>query len=227
MARGLALTRLPEPATWTYRVYFGDFDEQREVAKVEFRWRHERDRYELRSEGSAVGLTAWVYSGQLLQVSRGRLGAQGLEPEHYAEQRGRRAERAVRFDRAAEKVAFGESRDVPLPAGIQDRLSSLMQLGWLAQAAPERFAVGAIIEIPEASTGAIGIARYQVRERSPLRTPDGDWPAIHLARERGAGANEPEVEIWLGRERSMVPIRIRLTDRNGRVLDQLIEPPPR
>ena len=46
--------------------------------------------------------------------------------------------------------------------------------------------------------------------------------ALQKALDAG-GDNEPKVDVWLDYEQSMIPVRIRLTDPSGRVVDQLMD----
>jgi hypothetical protein len=216
--------RLPAPAPgqWKFRVFYGDYADGRSVASLDYSIEMDGTRYRLRTEGRAEGLTALLYSGVLTQSSAGQVGDNGLMPEHYSEQRGKRAERHATIDRTRNEVRFsdGNARASPVP-GMQDRLSALVQLGLIARAAPERFAAGASIDMPELSMKGVIATRYRSLGAKVLETPDGVLQTIHLERVLPRNQNDPRIEIWLGRDHQFLPVRVRLTDENGRVLDQL------
>ncbi|HMN83662.1 MAG TPA: DUF3108 domain-containing protein [Burkholderiaceae bacterium] len=206
---------------WTYDVFFGEYTEMRTIARVEYQLQFDGDRYAMRSEGSARGLTALFYSGLITQSSTGRIGAGGVQPERYVEQRGKRAPRTVEVDRAHCEVVFGDSSRRPLVEGAQDRLSSLLQLGLLARGSPTSFVAGRQIELPELTNSSVQIARYRSEGAQQLDTESGPLRALHLVRLK-QGGEEPTIEIWLGYDHAMLPVRIRVTEYNGRVFDQLL-----
>ena len=115
------------------------------VAEITYRLDHGSGRYRIETTAQATGLVALVYSGQLTQTSEGSLGGGGLLPEHYAEKRGRRPERSIRFDRSRSlMIGIGDVREVPLPPGTQDRLSLGYQLGLVARGAPRLVSAGQV-----------------------------------------------------------------------------------
>ena len=217
--------RLPPPAAgqWKFRVFYGDFSDSRAVASLDYSIELDGQRYRLRTEGRAEGLTALLYSGVLTQSSTGRLGDDGLMPEHYAEQRGKRAERHATVDWSRGEVRFssGDARAAPV-RGMQDRLSALVQLGLIARAAPERLAAGQSVDLPELSMKGVVGTRYLSHGPKVLETPEGVLQTIHLERVLPRNPGDPRIEIWLGRDHQLLPVRVRLTDENGRVLDQLL-----
>jgi Protein of unknown function (DUF3108) len=220
---GTALPGLPASGSWGYKIYYGDYTDEREIAEVQYTLEHDGDRYSLRTEGRAVGLTAWVYSGALLQTSRGRVTENGMEPERYSEQRGKRPERGVAVDYGKREVSFSSDNRVALVDGLQDRLSSLMQLGLIARGQPDRFATGRQIDLPEITSNTIETAHYRSEGDAVLQTTQGALRSVHLVRIAPASGENPKVEMWLGYDHTMLPVRIRLTDANGRVLDQLLQ----
>lgn len=217
---------LPQPPVgqWRFEVHYGDYADGHQVASLDYSISHDAQRYRLRSEGRAEGLTALLYSGVLTQSSEGRLSAAGMEPERYAEQRGRRPERWASVDRAAGRVSFSGGETRPIVAGVQDRLSVLVQIGLIARASPLRVAPGSVLELPELTLRTIERARYESRGDVTLSTARGPIRALHLERVAPRRTEDPRIEVWLGYDRGMLPVRIRLTDVGGRVLDQISPP---
>lgn len=215
---------LPASHSRRFRVYWGDFTEQRSVARLAYRLTREDDRYEIRTEGEAEGLIALFYSGMLIQVSRGRLGPQGLQPLSYAEQRGKRPERGVVFDQEGHRLLpAGGAAPVPLPPGTQDRLSVIYQIGLLARGDPASFVAGATRDMPVATLRAVQIQRFTVVGEETLMAPGGPIRSLHLHRPPVEGSDDPSIDLWLGYDFDMLPVRLRVEDAGRRVLDQLIE----
>jgi len=217
------LPPLPGSHSRRFRVYWGDYTEGRSVARLEYRLTIDADRYEIRTEAEAEGLISLVYSGTLTQVSRGRHGPRGLEPLRYAEQRGKRPERSVAFDQEGRRLLPVDRAPVPLPRGTQDRLSVFYQLGLLARADPGGFAAGSAPEVPVASLRAVERQRFEVVGEEVLMAPGGPIRALHLRRPAPSGSDDPEIDVWLGYDFDMLPVRLRIQDTGRRVLDQLIE----
>jgi hypothetical protein len=214
---------LPASHSRQFRVYWGDFTEQRSVARLAYRLTREDDRYEIRTEGEAEGLISLFYSGTLSQVSRGRLGPHGLAPQRYVEQRGKRPERSVSFDQERHRLLPAGAPPVPLPPGTQDRLSVIYQIGLLARGDPASFVAGATRDVPVATLRSVEIQRFTVVGDEMLMTPAGPIRSLHLRRPPVAGSDDPSIDLWLGYDFDMLPVRLRVQDADRRVLDQLIE----
>jgi hypothetical protein len=226
--RAAALPDVPElPAAQRhrFRVYWGDFTDEKSVARLEYRLVRDGDRYEIRTDGEAEGLISFVYSGTLSQVSVGRVGPHGLEPLRYSEQRGKRPERTVAFDPDAHRLTptGGRGAPVPMPPGTQDRLSVFYQIGLLARAEPERFVAGAIRELPVATMRDVRTERFEVIGEELLMAPGGPIRALRLHRPPPPGTDDPKIDLWLGYDFQMLPVRLRVEDASRRVLDQVIE----
>jgi hypothetical protein len=217
LAAGSSLRRL--------RVYLGDYTIAQPVARLQIEVEVVPPHYRLRSKGEAEGLIALFYSGTLTQESRGRIGPTGLLPEQYVETRGGRRQRSVRFDHEAMQLLPTDAPEVVLPEGTQDRLSVLFQLGLIVRANPQRFVAGARIELPVATLREVRLERFEVMGDEVLIVNDRPWRALHLKRPLIQAGRDPSVQVWLGYDADLQPIRIRLEDAKGQVLDQVIDEP--
>lgn len=166
--------------------------------------------YRLSSEVEAIGL----YRAH--QSSRGTIDAGGLKPEEYAEARGGRPVRTVRFDWAARRVAFSAAPDTPAVAraGMQDRASLLLQLGrrWRAQPDAEAY------ELLVAGVRRAATFRFARSGAAALQLPAGTVDAVLLQR-FGEDGDDDRIEVWYGPAWCGLPVRIRYTDRRGGTID--------
>jgi len=156
--------------------------------------------------------------GSRSQTSEGRLLANGLQPERFADKS--RSERAAHFDRSQNRVRFSNNApDVELLPGTQDRLSVFLQLAGLLNARPEAYPAGQTIELPVVGPSGLEVWRFQVQGLTSLDLPAGSLVARHLTREP-QGLYSTRVDLWLAPSLGHLPVRIRLTQDNGDVVDQ-------
>lgn len=193
---GPVLNPLPRRLTLEYRARYGMAAGQQTLL-----WVNEGERYTITSVISAQGMASLFYSGQLVQTSRGRIVATGLQPEEFWDQRGNKRSQS-RFDYATQTVLTESSkgaRTYPLPAGLQDAQSLLFQL---ALTAP----------LPTDSNNAVFNGkkvrsyRYRVIGEENLDTPLGPLRTLHMSRLTDTGAER--FEIWLAIDRYYLPVKL-------------------
>ena len=220
---GKALPAAPPSGKWTYSVHMGEFDQSGSAGTLKLGYENLGSTYSVRAEVSATGITAFFYGGVRRDMSRGHLGLNGFEPERYVEQRNKGGERTSEVDRAGKQIRFAGGDAGVAPDGLQDRLSSLFQLGLMARAEPSLLVTGAIVEIPEMNLRDVETIRYRVNGPTELKIPLGVVRTLHLSRLPGIKGKDTEIDLWLDYDFGMMPIRIRLTDPNGRVIDQVLD----
>ncbi|MEY4863520.1 MAG: hypothetical protein RLZ51_1615 [Pseudomonadota bacterium] len=208
-----------------FRVYYGDYTAGQPVARLRLELEVSGSAYVLRSMGEAEGLMSLFYSGTLVQESRGQLLPQGLAPQQYSDIRGSRRERTVRFDHQQHQLLRLNAPPVTLPEGTQDRLSVLYQLGLMVQGQAERFLPGEVVDLPVAGFIEVRRERFQVIGEDVLMVGNRSHRSLHLKRPALPGGRDPSVEVWLGYDAGLQPVRIRLEDAKGQVLDQVIDEP--
>lgn len=214
----------PPAGSWRFGLHFGGVERGLKVALVTYTIELDGGRYRMSADGRAEGLAALVYSGVLSQKSEGRLTAAGLVPERYWERRGKRPERTVEIDRDKREVRFSDRPKVAYVDGLQDRLSLLLQLGLMARASPKDFSAGSEIALPELGSSRVLPSVYASRGEVELaRAAGGTRRALHLERVAPRDADDARIDIWLGYDLDLLPVRIRFTDSDGQVLDQLLE----
>lgn len=182
-------------------------------AQGTLQWRQREERYEARLEIKAFLI------GSRVQTSTGQLGPAGLRPERFSDRS--RSEKAAHFDQAAGRIRFSNNaRDAQLLAGAQDRLSVFMQLAALLEARPQAYPPGTTIEMQVAGTGSAEVWGFKVESAAePLNLPAGELSAIRLYRPPQLEYDNA-LEVWLAPQLHHLPVRIRITQKNGDVADQ-------
>lgn len=213
----------PMEGRWRYEIFYGEFHSGGPVAVLDYVMSLGEGKYRLYTEGQARGLLALFYRGSFRQSSAGRLDAGGFRPERYEEQRGDRGARVVSVSVEEPPVAlFDDGRRLPLALGVQDRLSLAAHFAWLAAVQSPR------LREPSISVELLGVSstrtlRFQILRDQVLQTNAGTQRLLKLRSEDGDGGSASgSLEIWLREDGGLMPVRIRLEDQRGQVLDQLL-----
>ncbi|WP_341890765.1 DUF3108 domain-containing protein [Variovorax sp. YR752] len=193
-------TRLPPPVMLRYELRRGHLSGSGDLL-----WRPDGDRYELRLQGSVVGVNV------LTQVSGGALDANGLAPLRFTDQRARRAAVAANFEREAGRIRFsGPSHEVPWQPGVQDRLSWMVQLAAVAAAEPARLAEGERIVLQVVGArGDASLWAFRSEGAETLMLFSERIETVKLLREPRS-AHDTRVEVWLDPARHHLPVRATL-----------------
>ncbi|MFO1264053.1 MAG: DUF3108 domain-containing protein [Rhodoferax sp.] len=157
--------------------------------------------------------------GSRVQTSTGTLGPQGLEPIRFGDKV--KSEVAAHFQRDKGKVSFSANTpDAPLLAGAQDQLSVLVQVAALVAAQANSLNAGTVLSFQAVGPRSADTWRFTVGNPETLTLPGGSVPTLHVWRDP-PGEFDPKLEIWLAPEQGYLPVRIRLSQRNGDFVDQL------
>ena len=189
------------------------FESRRGVSSgtAELSWQLTGDAYRLSLQGQALGapFISWASSGVV--------DAAGLAPLRHAESRRGREVRAVNFQRDSGRVTFsGPQLQYPLVAGMQDRLSWLIQLPAVLQANPALGQPGEQVQLAVVGTrGDAEVWTFTVQSRGPVELPSGPVAdTVHLLREPRR-PYDTQVQVWLDPARGHLPVqawlRIRAT----------------
>ena len=217
----------PPTGRRTFDVFLGEFGSGIRVASIDYVFEHDERTYRLRTEARATGVFSLLYGGLLTQSSRGRLGPEGLLPEHYLEKRGDRAARFVDFDRATGLAKADDGATQALDPSIQDQLSVMWQLALIARNAPERLRPGHEMRWSVARGRRLHAMRIVAMGDEILQA--GAGPAlrsIHLTLIPVVQAEEGQFDVWLSRDQAMQPIRMRMAPARGQVIDQIVRTGP-
>jgi hypothetical protein len=187
--------------------------------------------WQLADDGSYRLLLERELAGRTLPawLSQGRLDAQGLAPERFAQQRRGRDTQATNFRRDEGLISYSASpAQAPLTPGAQDRLSWWLQLAARVDGAPQRFAAGSSVVLTVA--GLRGTPRelvFDVLGLEALDLPGRRLPAALHLRRLGVESYDGSIDVWLDPARGHWPVRLIFGQTlAGNWELQLLEPPP-
>ena len=170
------------------------------VAEVTGRLEHDGRQYRL--EESWKGKGVYALRGEAKRSSRGAVAEDGLHPAEFEDRRPGRDSRRVTFDPA------GASRTPQQ----QDRLSFIWNFAFVPPRAE------AAVSIADGKGVATHVYVPAGRER--IRVPAGEFDALKLVRKKER-SEDRSAEIWLATDRSYLPVRMRITEKDGTRLDQM------
>jgi len=181
--------------------------------------RHDGHHYSIESQWQGKGLFALVSRGKASRSSYGTIGAQGLAPQEFRDQRGDGPLRVARFDWAKKlliRERDGKVEYEPLPEGTQDKLT--LAYGF-AFAPPANGAVEFSVNVADAR--GLSRNRFAIAGHERLKTQAGEFEALKLIKQRGPGDSR-ETEIWFAMRRDYLPLRVLVVEKDGTKLDQVV-----
>jgi hypothetical protein len=201
----------PAPGRWRYRVT-GQIRGVPYRAQAQLDWQHAAGRYQ-----AELGMSMWLL-GERHQRSTGTLGPGGLQPEHFVDKA--RQTRELRMDWIGQRFQpTGQGPALPLPPGAQDRLSLFFQLAGLLSRNAAAPRPGQAWQLPVLGRSGSEDWTFVAAGAERLTLPVGPLTAWKLER-RPLMANDLRSELWFAPEWQQLPVRIRLTEPNGDVVDQ-------
>jgi len=205
---------LPRHAQLTFVAYKG-----KDLAVGEMRHRLEigdDKRYTLSVGMNTTGFASWVMSYESEQQSSGTLTPQGLRPVKYSETRNSsKGKEAFGADFLWEEksLSFSGGNRTQLPGDAQDAISFLYQLSQLPldkSTLPIYISNGRKLERYELAVG----------EEEMIQTGIGWVRALPLRKVRLQG--EEGMDVWLGLEYRLLPVKIRMLDRMGQIAGEMV-----
>lgn len=205
--------KAPESALLKYQVQ-GQVKGLNYWASAELAWQQDGQNYDSRLTVSAFLL------GSRTQVSKGTLGPEGLMPTRFGDKS--RSELAAHFQRDKGIISFSaNSPDAPLLKGAQDRLSVVIQISSLFAGDPTRFPLGTMLSFQTVSQREAEVWHFLVEKEELLQLPFGEINAIKLNRKPRREFDQ-HIELWFAPTLGYLPVRLRITNANGDVVDQLL-----
>ena len=218
------LDELPKVGGVALNVFWGDHKSNSPIAKgsIELSFPAE-NQYRIRLVTKAIGWASMFAANPLYAETVGRLGPGGFQPERYTHRSPKGKEEISQFDYENKKITYSSLKEpLPLPNGIQDRLSFMIQLAWMMKVDPGRFSFGESVLIPMAGRNKVEEVRFTVLSDADIVLPGGVVvPAVHLSSFREGERFKGQIDVWLDRTDRLLPVRIRFEEARGQVLDLL------
>lgn len=205
---------LPKHAQLYFLVYKGkDF----QVGEAKHRLEISDDQhYTLKVGMSTTGIVSLFKIYDSEQISEGIVDAQGLRPDRFTENKrtGKGKESfAATFNWTEKQLSFTSGNTVTLPEHTQDLMSALYQVSQLDLS-------HGTITVPVTNGRKLERYEFAVGEEQDLPTRLGTLRALPLRKVHAAG--EEGLEIWLGLEYRLLPIKFTQLDRAGQVAAEMI-----
>lgn len=178
------------------------------------------DRYEIELRARARGWVAALVSGEVSFKSEGTLSPHGLKPSRYAQTTPFRGLTESLFDPERGARLKPDAAWTYLPAGLQDRLSVVFQLAFIAQTRPEQFGPGQRHVIPMATDREIKPLGFAVGDPEELVLPGGILvSALRVQSDPFEFRRQGRITLWLDPADRFYPVRIQYAEPSGRILD--------
>jgi hypothetical protein len=186
------------------------------VGEVTERLEHGDGKYELLE--TTKGRSFLAALGTIRRSSRGTVGAAGLRPVEFLDERTGRETARARFDWDAKTLTMqfrGGPEVQPLPPNPQDRLSFLLTLAFAPPGAQP-------VDMNVADGGSVSRYVFAVVGRERLKIPAGEFDTIKVARVKDSPEDRRSTEIWLAPDQGHILVRMLVTDhKDGTQIDQV------
>ena len=171
-------------------------------------------RYSITSSTQAKGLAS-LFFGDLVQKSEGTVTENGLKPDFYSYQYGNDAKKSqtASFDWTTNVLHMhtvkGDST-ANLVAGTQDYLSFMYQFMFTPPLSGMQFTM--------TNGKRLRTYTFSFEGEEVIVTKLGDIKTLHLLK---SGNDEEKTEIWLASDYQHLPVKIRKTEKDGTVIEQV------
>lgn len=171
--------------------------------------------YQLESISEAKGLASLLIAGKLEQRSEGLLSEQGLVPQRFEYVFGKNKTQRALFDWEHQQILLETSKQSltqVLPAGSQDLLSFMYQFMFVPPLQQMQLTITNGKRLKEYSYSFVG--------EEDLMTAIGMLRTLHIENINDDG--DEKTEIWLATDLRYLPVKIRKTEEDGSVIEQVI-----
>jgi hypothetical protein len=214
-AAGSSFAASPSSVRATYEIYKSGIP----IGLIEETYTFSKDRYTLVSTTRATGLLAIFRPGKIVLNSSGLVGAHGLKPLNFSDQREGEGgkNRSAKFDWNTMQLTMIQQAQrtvVPLPEDTQDRLSAMYQFMFLPLAKADT------LDFHMTNGGKLDIYNYRITHGQSVTVPLGTFKALYVASVPEPRSNR--TEIWLAAEHANFPYKMVITDPDGGSLTQVL-----
>lgn len=205
-AQALVLRKLPQSIDLRYRVKLSEVGFTLGYSRYSG---HIRDgRYALNSVTEATGAAALLMSGKIVQRSEGRITAQGLQPETFVNEKGKRKLPPVHFDWSRKRVQL-RAGWADLPAQTQDLTSFPFHLAMRVREGDKEWLM------PVTNGKHLHHYRVRVVGRETLTLGGERLETLRLECSR---SDAGQLDVWLAQAQPWLPVQIRTQDEDGKVI---------
>lgn len=182
------------------------------MAEVIERLEYSAGNYQLTETWKGKGFYALL--GNARRVSQGSIVQGALRPREFFDERSGRDTARAWFDWKAKTLTMqykGNRASEPLPPNAQDRLSFLFALSLVP---------GKADSVSYTIADGKGLSRhvYKLMGRERIKIPAGEFDAVKAARQ---GEDRESAELWLAAERSYIPVRLVVVEKDGTRYEQV------
>ncbi|HEY7985870.1 MAG TPA: DUF3108 domain-containing protein [Methylophilaceae bacterium] len=173
-------------------------------------------RYVISSTIEAKGLLSLALS-DLNQKSTGKVTPQGLQPETFTYQYGKNSKKAQKanFDWSGKTLTMqvGDNKQsVTLQDGTQDLLSFYYQFMFTPPLS--------LVQLIITNGKQVKTYHYLFEGEEEIKTKLGILHTLHIS--KSSGNNDEKTEIWLAESYHYLPVRIRKTNSDGKIIQNSI-----
>ena len=182
------------------------------IGEVLWQLEHDGRAYRITETGKGRGILA--LRGTTRRSSEGTIGAEGLRPRQFVDERSGRTAARAQFDWQAKTVTLqykGAPRTEPLPAHAHDRLAYLFDFAFAPAARPK-----AAFDLIDGRGQSHHEYVAQGTER--VTTPAGSFEARRFVRLK----DKDRTDLWLARELGGLPVRILVSEEDGTRYEQVL-----
>lgn len=172
-------------------------------------------KYLLQTVINTTGIASLFKTFVMNRQSTGKVTAQGLQPDEFTESRLTSRDtqtQTAKFDWQNKQLNFSAGDHAPLPEQTQDMLSFLYQFSQMPLDQP-------ILTMHVSNGRKLESYQLEVGAEEEIRTPLGKLRALPLRKIHAPG--EEGLEIWLGLEYRLLPVKVVQIDRRGEVAGEL------
>jgi hypothetical protein len=210
----------PKPAPYVmvetdFNIYVNSDNGRAGTAKITYHALQNIQRYELKWEVNATGLLALFYP-DLVQTSQGLITEKGLRPEHYIYQLEKKDSKATKadFDWINMKVNLLSNKGekvADISDATQDVLSFMYQFMYIPPLSQMR--------VNMANGKKVADYDYVFEGEESLELPFANLKTYHIKHFKTD--SDEKTELWLAKDYHFVPVKIRKTEENGTVIEQV------
>ncbi|BAL25783.1 DUF3108 domain-containing protein [Azoarcus sp. KH32C] len=212
--KGVSIAGWPRHGSIRFRTSMGEGGFV--VGEARHEWAHDDKRYTMSVALQTTGMVGIFRTFHYAQRSEGFVGPEGLRPETFSVEQTSKDPSSATFDWSAGQVSLhrgrGRSdRTAPIQRGDQDLLSLWHQIGIVG--AGRDVTELTVVSGREATPAAVTVVGAEVQA-----LPIGRLDTLRVR--AAARDGRLRIDIWLANSYGMLPVRIRIVDEKGEILDQ-------